>query len=118
MTVRARSAIIRAGLVTGMPSRLVRSAAVDRCTWASGLRLLWLGGTVISRRPGRNPDTPNSTAALRCDMTAAGPAMRHAASARCSHVTGAPDRRYTPPPTRTHRPVSNRRRMRALSLPA
>ena len=80
---------MRAGFVTGTRSRSTPSTS-DRCTRASAFRPLRPGGTVISSGPGRNPDTPHSTAADLCDTTAPAPLIKHAASARCFHVTGTP----------------------------
>lgn len=81
-TVRDRSASVRAGRVTGTRSRSVCSVTADRCTFANWFRPLRPGGTVISIRPGRNPEMLNSTAAALWETTAPGPATRHAANAR------------------------------------
>ena len=115
----ARSTRVRDTAVTGSRPIHVRSLVprfLDRCTttFLSCRATLRPWGTVRWITSTRGRSRFHAVAAERCDRTAPGPMTRHAASAPCSQVRGAPPGGgQTPRPTGDNVPFA--RRVRSAS---
>ncbi len=111
-TTAPRSIKVRSMVVIGMASRSVRSTSPRSVlSWTRTPRR-WRRshrGVVTSTIPGRNPSSPHSAAAVRCDATAGSPSVRHAVRTRWCQLEGAPAARYTWGATRWRLPSAARR---------